>query len=53
MDYNNEIPTNEEINKALQNLIDEGLVEYGVDEKGELVFWGTEKGYEFCEGDHE
>jgi hypothetical protein len=43
---NDKIPTNEEINEALQHLLDEGCVDYGVNEKGELVFWATKKGEE-------
>ena len=39
-------PSNQEINEALQGLIARGLIEYGVNEDGEFVFWTTEAGKE-------
>ena len=36
----------QEINEALQGLIARGLVDYGVNEDGEFVFWTTEAGKE-------
>lgn len=47
MYYDNENPTEdqmwEELNSALMYLLNHGMIESGVDEDGEIVFWMTEE----------
>jgi len=43
-------PTNDELNEALIHLMELGLVESGVNEEGEIVFWATEKGHKHAKG---
>ena len=46
MNYDEEFsgePTIEEINEVLQSLVSMGMVEMGVDDEGEFIFWMTEE----------
>lgn len=54
MNYNDEFggePSIEEINEILQSLVSMGMVEMGVDDEGEFIFWMTDEQKEaFAEG---
>ena len=54
MNYNDEFggePSIEEINEILQSLVSAGVVEMGVDDEGEFIFWMTDEQKEaFVEG---
>ena len=54
MNYNDEFggePSIEEINEILQSLVSAGMVEMGVDDEGEFIFWMTDEQKEaFAEG---
>ena len=46
MNYDEEFgdePSIEEINQVLQGLVSMGLVEMGVDDEGEFIFWMTDE----------
>ena len=46
MNYDEEFgdePSIEEINEVLQGLVSAGMVEMGVDDKGEFIFWMTDE----------
>lgn len=49
-EFNGE-PSLEEINEVLQSLVSMGMVEMGVDDEGEFIFWMTdEQKQAFAEG---
>lgn len=54
MNYDEEFygdPSIEEINQVLQGLVSAGMVEMGVDDEGEFIFWMTdEQKQAFAEG---
>ena len=41
-EFNGE-PSLEEINEVLQSLVSMGMVEMGVDDEGEFIFWMTDE----------